>query len=380
MRKLLLAAALAALAACSAHPGERPRFAKKGLPAPAISLPKLMNAPIRQLAGWSDLANAVVVLEFWATWCGPCEERIPELNALAERFRGRPVVFIHITDESEADVRAFLETHRIDGWIATEADASVFKAFRVYGRPYTVVIGRDGTVAGFPGKDLDAELIMSLLAGHREGEPAAPAGPALAEFFISRSSGAYGSASYGPASLDASAMSLEYALEWVYGRVDSFDIGPSAAALMSASYDIHMRLPQERASLKRKFFLDGLEASLGLRAVLSERQAEVFVLKKAPGGPLNLKERSGYGGVSFSGAVMNVDGAGFSPLAAKLREVLKRPVLDETGVSGSYAYSFALAASDPAELDRQLRAGLGLRLSRAERKIFVVEVSAEGKQ
>ncbi|MDA8243937.1 MAG: redoxin domain-containing protein [Elusimicrobia bacterium] len=380
MRRLLLAAGLAALAACSSHPGERPRFAKKGLPAPEISLPKLLNAPMNQLAGWSDLRGAVVVLEFWATWCGPCEERLPELNALAERFRGKPVVFIHITDESEADVRAFLRTHRIDGWIAPEAGADVFKAFRVYGRPYTAVIDRDGTVAGFPGKDLDAELILSLLAGHREGAQAAAAGPALAEFSLSPSSGAYGSASCGPASLDASAMSLKYALEWVFGRVDSFEIEPSAASPMAASYDIHMRLPADRAGLKKKFLLDGLEASLGLKAVRAEREAEVYVLKKAPGGPLNLKARSGYGGVRFRGAVMEVDGSDFSPLAVKLREVLRLPVLDETGVSGGYAYSFELDTSDPAELDRRLRGKLGLKLARAKRRIAVVEVSAAVKK
>ncbi|OGR76201.1 MAG: hypothetical protein A2X32_02935 [Elusimicrobia bacterium GWC2_64_44] len=379
MRKLLLPAALLLLSACSGQPAERPALAKKGQPAPQITLPKLLNAPVKELRNWDALEGKVVVLEFWATWCEPCVDYIPKLNLLAERFRGKPVVFLHVTDESEEDVREFLKLNRIDGWIAPEAAAEVFKAFRVYGRPHTVLIGRDGSVAGFPHGDLDAETVMELLAGQytrkETREPVLSTGAALAEFYLARSEAHSGTAQYGPASLTASGMSLEYALEWLYGEVDRFDIKPSAAGELSSSYDIRFRLPVSRAGQKKEFFLKGLESSLGLRVSRTEREGEVYVLKKMPGGPINVKERREYGGAELNGAVLEVKGSGFGVLASRLKEVLREPVLDETKEPGPYEYEFELDSADPKAIDALLQRQLGLKLARQLRKLTVVEIS-----
>lgn len=381
MKRSLLLAAVLMLGACSAPVPERPRLAKKGRPAPELRLPKLINAAAPRLGGWEELKGKVVVLQFWAAWSDPCSEYLPELNALAARFRDKPVVFIHITDESEADVKRFLQNARIDGWVAPEASAEVFKAFRVFGRPHTVLVDRSGVVSDFPRGDLSAAAIMDLLAGPATppgaGAPAAAGSPSLGEFSISRSAGRSGKAHYGPASLEAYSMPLEYALEWLYGRVDRFDIKPSAAAGMGASYDIKMRLPPSRAAEKERFFLSGLRAALGLRVARSERKTEVYVLKKTYGGIVNVKEAKAYGGADVSGAVIRVRGADFSVLALRLKEVLGETVLDETGDPSLYEYSFELDSRDPAAIDKKLRKRLGLRLDRQSRKISVVEVAGE---
>ncbi len=380
MRKLCLSALLLALAACSGQPAERPKLAKKGLPAPAISLKKLVGAPAAELKNWEELKGKVVVLDFWATWCESCVDAFPALNSLAERFRGQPVVFIHITDESEADVREFLKTRRVTGWVAPEAGAEVFKAFRVYGRPHTVLINMAGEVASFPSAGgLNAESLMSLLAGPPGPGPAAPSslstGAALAEFYISKTEARGGTAQYGPVSLNASALPLEYALEWLYGRIDRFDIKPGAGPAMAASYDIRLRLPAEREAQKTDFFLKGLESALGLKVSKANREAEVYVLRKAPGGPVNVKERRDYGGTELSGTVLEVKGGSFAAVASRLKEGLGQPVLDETGAAGPFEYSFELESADPGAIDIQLRRQLGLRLDRLRRKITVVEIS-----
>lgn len=379
-KKLTLLVLASAFAACSGQPQERPRLAKKGLPAPEISLKKLIGAPAAELKSLEELKGKVVVLEFWATWCEPCVDALPALNLLEERFRGQPVVFIHITDESEAAVLEFLKTQRINGWVAPEAGAEVFKAFRVYGRPYTVVLNKAGAVASFPRSGgLTVEGLMSLLAGQPGPEPAAAVssstGAALAEFYLSRSAAHGGTAQYGPASLTASAMPLEYALEWLYGRIDRFDIKPEAGAAMAASYDIRLRLPVEREARKKEFFLKGLESALGLKVAKSEREAEVYVLRKASGGPINVRERRDYGGTELNGAVLEVKGGSFSAVAYRLKEVFRQPVLDETGAAGPFQYSFELHSADPKAVDLQLRKQLGLKLDRLRRKITVVEIS-----
>ena len=380
MRKLRFSVLLLALAACSGQPAERPKLAKNGLPAPAIGLKKLIGAPAAELKSWEELKGKVVVLDFWATWCGSCVDAFPALNSLAERFRGQPVVFIHITDESEADVREFLKKQRVTGWVAPEAGAEIFKAFRVYGRPHTVLVNKAGAVASFPSAGgLNAESLMSLLAGQPGPEPLPPAslstGTALAEFYISRAAARGGTAQYGPASLNAAALPLEYALEWLYGRIDRFDIKPEAGPAMAASYDIRLRLPAEREAQKTDFFLKGLESALGLKVSKVNREAEVYVLKKAPGGPVKVKERRDYGVTELSGTVLEVKGGSFSAVASRLKEVLGQPVLDETGAAGPFEYSFELDSADPKVIDLQLRRQLGLRLTRLRRKITVVEIS-----
>ncbi|MBI5208422.1 MAG: TlpA family protein disulfide reductase [Elusimicrobia bacterium] len=136
-----------------------------GLPAPPARL-ELLQAPLAELKDWAPLAGKVVVLEFWATWCDSCLEELPHFNGFAASFEGRDVQFISVTDEPEADVRAFLKTHPIRGWVALDPDGSAFGAYRVRGRPFTVVIDRRGRVAGqtYP-RLLKPEMLEPLLGG-----------------------------------------------------------------------------------------------------------------------------------------------------------------------------------------------------------------------
>ena len=58
---------------------------------------------------WTDFHGQVVVLDFWATWCSPCIESVPHLNALVIEFEDKPVKFVSITYEPESLVKAFLQ-------------------------------------------------------------------------------------------------------------------------------------------------------------------------------------------------------------------------------------------------------------------------------
>ena len=382
MRKILLAALLC-LAACGGRPAERPKLAKTGLPAPELALNKVINAPaaVKELRGWKDLEGKAVVLEFWATWCDPCVESIPHLNQLAERFSGKPVVFLSVTDESEADVRAFLKEHPMRSWIAPEASAGVFKAFRVYGRPHTVLIDRDGKVTAFTSpSDLTEETVMALLArspaapARDAASPAVAAEPPLAEFYIGRSTAVSGSADYGDGRMAARGMPLKYALSYIFGGADKFEVAPGAQEAMAGSYDIRLAVPAGRAAMKKELFLKGLETALGLKVKESYREADVLVLKVAPGGPLNVKETGVYADTRVNGMVMEAAGSGFTVLAQMLAETLREPVLDETKDKRVYKFTFDRGDDDPRVISAQLQKQLGLRLEKLRRKVHVVEV------
>ncbi|OGR44096.1 MAG: hypothetical protein A2X35_12930 [Elusimicrobia bacterium GWA2_61_42] len=385
MKRLFLACLVLALAACAKPAAERPKLARAGQPAPELRLPKLLNAPFLSLAGWQDLKGKAVVLEFWATWCEPCVDNIPHLNELAEKFRDRPVVFISVTDESEAAVLAFLKERKLAGWVAPEAGPEAFKAFRVYGRPHTVLIGKDGNVKTFTyPSEVTPEKIEELLAGRLRPSPgkdaglhaAEDAGPdpsVLAEFHLARSSGTP-SVKYQHEFFSARALTLRMAFDFVLGAADRLDLGPGVAEVMDASYDIRLVAPSRAEDRKKDLFLKGINFALGLRVTQEVREEEVYVLKKVPGVPQGARRTKDFSGVSFDGVSLKTAGSSFLVLAGYLGEKLGRPVLDETREEGPLEYSFTFETRDPKVLDAQLRRGLGLRLDRLKRKIKVLTV------
>ncbi len=385
MRNNLIALALF-FAACGKSSVERPKLAEAGLPAPELKLVKLINAPAPELGGWRDLGGKAAVLEFWATWCEPCVDNIPRMNQLAEQFRDKAVVFISITDESEAEVRAFMQTHPMSGWVAPEAGAEPFKAFRVYSRPYTVLVAPDGRVfSSTSSADLTAEGVEDLLAGRRRAaeDAARPpdrglsdgtGSPALAEFFIAPDSSGAAGASCGNDFMYAKALTLRSAFDLMLGPSDVVDLGPGVKDIFDSRYDIRVSAPPGAADGKKGIFVKGIESALGLKVKQELREAEVYVLKAAPGGPL-AKRMKDLEDVKFDGVSLDAPGSSFDVLAYRLGERLGCPVLNETKADGPFQYKFTFETGDARLISSQLQSRLGLRLERLKRKIKVLTVN-----
>ncbi len=117
-----------------------------GRPAPELAFAGLLQGPANIEITWERLEGNVVVLEFWATSCGPCVRAFPHINALVERFKDRPVQFISITRDQEPIVADFLKRYLLRGWIALDKDKAMFESYQVGGIPHTVVVDRSGTV------------------------------------------------------------------------------------------------------------------------------------------------------------------------------------------------------------------------------------------
>jgi len=115
-----------------------------GKPAPELQL-KSSGGKIIQL---TSFRGKPVFLEFWATWCGPCVELMPELTKLYAETANKGLVWISVdSDEDSADAAKFISDQHIPWRNYHDEDGSLGKAFQREGIPLGVLIDADGKVA-----------------------------------------------------------------------------------------------------------------------------------------------------------------------------------------------------------------------------------------
>ncbi|HEU4684818.1 MAG TPA: TlpA disulfide reductase family protein [Nitrospira sp.] len=121
-----------------------------------------------------DLAGKMVLLNFWATWCGPCKEEMPSLARLQNRFDPSLVRVVTVTaDHHPSGIKQFLNHLGITLPVLFDDDQEVSRAFMVRGLPTTVLIGPDGHVVGraVGPRAWDSEESVALVRQILKGEP-----------------------------------------------------------------------------------------------------------------------------------------------------------------------------------------------------------------
>jgi peroxiredoxin len=93
---------------------------------------------------FSSMRGNIVLVNFWATWCGPCKKELPDLQAIHDPG----VIVVGITTERDAVVRKFTAKHEIRFPVLLDCVGRVTKLFAVRGIPRTFVFDREGKLAG----------------------------------------------------------------------------------------------------------------------------------------------------------------------------------------------------------------------------------------
>lgn len=114
-----------------------------GNPAPSFELVDLDGRPMSLV----ELRGRPVVLNFWATWCPPCRDEMPLLDAAQDRYREQGLVIVGILFEDSADdARRFLSTYAIGYPTLLDPGGRTAIDYGVFGLPETYFVDRGGTV------------------------------------------------------------------------------------------------------------------------------------------------------------------------------------------------------------------------------------------
>jgi thiol-disulfide isomerase/thioredoxin len=160
-----------------------PEFSVTNADGTVYQLTDLEGNPIRL----ADLRGKAVWVNFWTTWCPPCQAEVPILRDLSERFRDRglELVAISVQETSPTDVAAYAVRYGLGYTIGFDGSAKIFHAYKGYGLPTQVFIDANGVIASIVAAPLDEagataqiEAILPRAGANGSAAPAAAsAGP-----------------------------------------------------------------------------------------------------------------------------------------------------------------------------------------------------------
>ncbi len=148
-----------------------------GKPAPDFTLDLLAEGKKFHL---NEAKGTVLILDFWATWCGPCLQAMPQVDKVAAEFKDKGVRLVAVNlQEAPAQITALLERLKLHPEVALDRDGAVAAKYKAVAIPQTVVIDRDGKISRlFVGSSSDlADRLRDALKAATGDAPKKPEEP-----------------------------------------------------------------------------------------------------------------------------------------------------------------------------------------------------------
>jgi uncharacterized protein (TIGR03435 family) len=391
MKKITLSILTLALSICASAQ------VKVGQNVPSFKFTTVLNSPVKK-TNIEDFKGKVVILEFWATYCGPCITAMTHLQELQKQFKGKLQV-ITVSTEKEKRIKQFIATIPSNLWFAVDTADELRAVFPYHTIPHTVLIDGGGKVVAITEPvNITAKIITAVIAGK-------PINLSLKEDnMIEDPAKAYFSAAdtvqsrllIQPEIKGVSSMSRTYPtdsnfkkrritlfnlpLEAIYriayndqpyGRV--LDLTPKENIKQNkTNYCIDLIVPKGHENELMPTLIKELQLRFDLKAAIEKRNKEVYLLKIADTAKIKQLKQSADKEETFGGS----NGA-FSGQSVKLSKIadylegfglVKMPVVDETGLDVRYDIEFNYQPEKKGSLTDALTA-LGVKLEKGERDI-----------
>ncbi|WP_263367275.1 redoxin family protein [Edaphobacter bradus] len=367
---------------------------KKGTPAPSLDTLKLLQAPLGARADWASLKGKVVVLEFWATWCSPCVASLPHLNQLVESLDPAKFQFISIDDEDLKAVQTFLTRKKMSGWVGVDASGAVFARYGVESRPTTIIVDGNGKVVAV--SEIDSVTTADLQAV-AEGKNVAFKPPMeITEATVPSSPDTERplfAVSVSKASSDARTTLIKHPpAGWdLLGEdadsliTDRFNVFENRYVLKDplpeGRYDLRVNSVDVPQTVSDSVVQQAVLAALHLQIQSKTLTRQAYILRATDASKKLLSPSASTHAVKrgyWHGIFILMNGT-MDDLAYLLATGLENPVLNETGIDGTYDARFKVAGGDVDSLNAVLKETLGLELvpGNQEMPITVLEVSKQ---
>jgi peroxiredoxin len=131
----------------------------QGKPAPGFSLKTFDGTPVSLAA----LRGKVVLLDFWATFCKPCLEALPELQALHRRYEQRGFTLVGMTVDDRAALVQKATRAASVSYPVVRSTSDVWNAYKVNALPALILVGRDGHIIQRYGGEADKKAMIATI-------------------------------------------------------------------------------------------------------------------------------------------------------------------------------------------------------------------------
>ncbi len=158
---------IAALALMAAVTGPSLAEVKVGDKMPELKVGKLYNNEYN--VNLNELSGHIVIVEFWATWCGPCRAEIPHINEMHKKYKDKGVLFVSLSNEDDSLVAPFVKQQHMTYLVGS--GSSMDRVFGVNAIPHAVLFSPEGVAEwiGHPARLDDA--IQTAIRKHPNAQP-----------------------------------------------------------------------------------------------------------------------------------------------------------------------------------------------------------------